>query len=175
MNLSVKLLSHLKPEREGFYRNHTCLSKPDSSEGPTNSCLSGSSYKGWPVCSGCLLDDRHGNLKVCLYRAHGRLAQQWVRARVSADHALSVCPSFPCWCQMANTTNFVFSAHNAFSILTASLTSTKALFLYICPPPLSACLSHPHPLPDHKEEFQDFQSLKAVKFVSGTCSNALGS
>lgn len=76
---------------------------------------------------------------------------------------------------MANTTNLVFAAHNALSILTVSLTRTKALFLYICPPLHSPCLSHPHPPPSHNEEFQDFQSQQAVKFVSGTCSNALGS
>lgn len=45
---------------------------------------------------------------------------------------------FPCLCQMAYTANLVFHTHNAFSILIASLTRTKALFLHICP-------THPTP------------------------------
>lgn len=35
------------------------------------------------------------------------------------------------------------------------------------PIPLQPCLSHPHALPVHKDEFQDFQNSQAVKLVSG--------
>lgn len=69
----------------------------------------------------------------------GQWSQQTMRAVFASF--------FLCLCQMACTTNLVFPTHNAFSNLTASLTSTKALFLHVSPPPPTPALPPTPPYP----------------------------
>lgn len=98
-------------------------------------------------------------------------SEQWYEQTM---HVVSA-SFFPCLFQMAYTANLVFHTHNEFSILIASLTRTKALFLHICPThPTSAPLPIPSYSACSQGKLWDFQNEQAVKLVSGTCSGALG-
>lgn len=128
-----------------------CLSKTDPPNGLTDSCLSGCSYKGWPVDSGRHLENKCANLKVYVYRAPAG----WHWPGIRPWFSVGACPLPPHICVLWLTQPTLSSSLTCIFHFDSLSDKHKDSIPLLLPPPAycSPCLQHPRCLPSTRVNF----------------------